>query len=63
MGDFYNSLSKEKLVVLLDEANIKIDDLEETVQTLRDWKWALEAAGVDNWPGYEYAMESLEDEE
>lgn len=24
---------------------------------------ALEGAGVDNWDGYSYAMESLEDEE
>lgn len=22
--------------------------------------WALEGAGVDNWEGYDYAMESLE---
>jgi hypothetical protein len=29
----------------------------------RDKLQALEAAGVDNWDGYDYAMEILNDEE
>lgn len=29
----------------------------------RDKLQALEAAGVDNWEGYDYAMEILNDEE
>lgn len=28
-----------------------------------DWLYALEAAGVDNWEGYDYAWEILEGEE
>lgn len=36
----------------------RINELEEDVRTLR----ALEAAGVDNWTGYELAMEQLASE-
>jgi hypothetical protein len=25
--------------------------------------WALEAGGVDNWEGYDFAMETLEDDD
>jgi hypothetical protein len=31
------------------------------LEYLQNWKNAMEAAGVDNWSGYEYAIEKLEE--
>lgn len=54
------TLNKDKaiddLLLLVAKKNKRIKELEESEKMLR----ALEAAGVDNWQGYELALESLE---
>lgn len=41
---------------------IPLDEYYEMVERLR-WLDALEAVGVDNWGGYEYAMEIFRESE
>lgn len=47
---------KQKMVEISEE---RLKDLEDSEAMLL----ALEAQGVDNWPGYSNAIESLENEE
>jgi hypothetical protein len=48
-------MSEEEVQALVAE-NTR---LKASVKELEDWRNALEAAGVDNWDGYEYAKEIL----
>jgi len=49
------TLEIEELIEENDELQLDNDELREDSQTLK----ALEAAGVDNWEGYEDAMENV----
>lgn len=49
----------------MPETNVEMISIskKEYEQLIEDQKWlrALEAAGVDNWEGYDFARESLDD--
>ena len=49
----------------VDKAEMLLSELESYIETLEyksKWLECLEAAGVDNWEGCEYASELMEDE-
>lgn len=63
-------LQVEQLTKELNEANLRIEMLNNPinidnadVQEKLDFLRALEIAGVDNWDGYDYAREVMEDKE
>lgn len=46
------------------ELKARIEELEKEVKDLTEdarFLWALEAAGVDNWEGYEHAQELMDE--
>jgi len=49
----YENMTKEELLVVIQRQSSKISELQES----QDWLDCLEAAGVDNWCGYEYAQD------
>ncbi len=52
---------KKQLEIATKERDIlklKVEHLEDALQVL----YALEAAGVDNWEGYEIAIENMEEQ-
>lgn len=50
-------ITNQKVISWYYSVNINIEELEEDSQTLL----ALRAAGVDNWEGYDIAMDMLEE--
>ena len=68
MGAYHNALreegSKEDLLTALEKEWVRVGELEKQVESMqRDSAVlrALEGAGVDNWEGYEDALEAVED--
>ena len=46
----------------IDQLKLRIRGLEKSFYKLRSWKHALEAEGVDNWEGYDLAMDRYGEE-
>lgn len=60
---------QDRILEILTKANITIEEMEniqtylEELEEDRDLLYALQAAGVDNWCGYEEAMKIYHEEE
>ena len=60
---------QDRILEILTKTNITIEEMEniqtylEELEEYRDLLYALQAAGVDNWCGYEEAMRIYHEEE
>lgn len=57
-----NQMSVEKIAEAMDTVEITRKEYDRLVKD-SEWLSCLEAAGVDNWEGYDYALEMLHEDD